>query len=165
MHAAARRSADIDFPLGLCAREPHLCSFWGFPDPHQNAQIRVCIRGHASNDRAPPLQTRRGAFMIARIGMKLERTHRLLLILSGLAVSVAALVWVSKDNTTGGFSRTRFLNPGAGDKRSSPTMTEPRELRLNPAAQRPGPPDPVAEQSAAESADSAARAAADLANK
>ena len=97
------------------------------------------------------------------VSMKLERTGRLLLILSGLAVSAAALVWVSKDHTADRpVSRGRSLSPGAGDK-NSPTMIEPREQRLNPAAQRAGAPDPGAQQSAAASAVSAAQAAADLA--
>ena len=97
--------------------------------------------------------------------MKLERTGRLLLILSGLAVSAAALVWVSRDHTTGKpVSRGRSISPDAIDPGSSPVVPEPLR-RPNPAAQRPGPPDPVAEQSATDSAESAARAAADLANK
>jgi hypothetical protein len=50
---------------------------------------------------------------------------------------------------------------GSGNAASAPAPN----LRTpsNPAAQRPGPPDPVAQQSAAVSAENAAKAAADLA--
>src|SRR5215469_9258586 len=91
--------------------------------------------------------------------MQTQSAGRLFAIAVTIAVVVAALVW-GFEHTSGDRSARRVSVTPAATAPSPPVITPESP---NPAAQKAGPPDPVAQQSAADSAQNAAEAAAKLA--
>ena len=93
---------------------------------------------------------------------------RLLILLGALtAAGFCAGILVRTWTSNAGRAATIPVTPprGPSSARVPSDLPAPADLRPNPAAQKPGPPEPGAQREAAAAADNAARAAADLANR
>jgi len=92
--------------------------------------------------------------------------YRLQIILIAALIAVgaaAAMVWRSLSSGPPAPKTSTISIRASSSERANPGSVGAQEQNSNPAAQKAGPPDPVAQNKAAASAESAAKAAAELA--
>jgi hypothetical protein len=99
--------------------------------------------------------------------VRIHRPRLLILVCALTAVGFCAGIFVRSWTRGAGEAATTSITPAPEPSSGRAPMNVPdrADLRPNPAAQKPGPPDSKAQRMAAASAESAARAAAELASK
>lgn len=99
--------------------------------------------------------------------MRIQRPRLLIVLCALTAVGFCAGILVRSPTSDAGGAATTSITPvwGPSSARVPSDLPAPTNLRSNPAAQKSGPPEPVAQRTATTAAESAAKAAADLASK